>query len=393
MLARICLLVASMAAVARASDVIFGYLPTWQLDKAAAIEQSKYTHLSLAFAIPDEAGSISMENQDAILTNYTSTESTKILVSLGGWTGSKHFSAILKDAKKRSDMAQSMVRWIKDYNFDGWDIDFEYPGRQGDSCHAFDPAQDTKNLLVFVNDLRQRLSDEFPESQKLITLATRFQPFDGPAGPLDDVSAFAAPIDFINIMLYDFNGVWSDTTGPNAPLDFAPGKGLQVSYRSSIQAWIDAGIPPAKINAGLPFYGRTTTAKIDISKEKDMYQPLNKQIPKGDGEDLEEADSSCGGPKAFSGVWKYHNLRSEGVLDSVDSAVSPWVRHFDPETITPWLFNRETMDFISYDDTLSISAKTQHAMDKGLAGVMVWPATNDYDNELLSAIYDTLHQE
>ncbi|KAI7830163.1 glycoside hydrolase superfamily [Kickxella alabastrina] len=331
MLARICLLVASVAAVARASDVIFGYLPTWQLDKAAAIDQSKYTHLSLAFAIPDESGSISMENQDDILTNYTSTDRLK----------------------------SYMVRWIKDYNFDGWDIDFEYPGRQGDSCHAFDP----------------RLSDEFPDR------------------PLDDVSAFAASIDFINIMLYDFNGVWSDTTGPNAPLDFAPGKGLQVSYRSSIQAWIDAGIPPAKINAGLPFYGRTTTAKIDISKEKDMYQPLNKQIPKGDGEDLEEADSSCGGPKAFSGVWKYRNLRSEGVLDSVDSAVSPWVRHFDPETITPWLFNRETMDFISYDDTLSISAKTQHAMDKGLAGVMVWPATNDYDNELLSAIYDTLHQE
>ncbi|KAJ2879074.1 hypothetical protein IWW38_006185 [Coemansia aciculifera] len=188
-------------------------------------------------------------------------------------------------------------------------------------------------------------------------------------------------------MLYDFNGVWSDATGPNAPLDYATGtKSLQFSFKSSIQSWIDAGIPAGKINAGLPFYGRTVTATADMSNAKDMYQPLSKTIPHGDGDDKEETDISCGGPKLFSGIWKYANMRTEGVLDSPDSAAEPWIRRFDKTTGTPWLYNKDTKDFVSYDDAASISAKADFAAEKGLAGVMIWPVTNDYDSELVNAV-------
>ncbi|KAJ2124879.1 hypothetical protein GGF48_003775, partial [Coemansia sp. RSA 921] len=49
----------------QAADVIFGYLPTWQLDKTDGIDLSKYTHVTIAFAIPDETGQLSMDNRDA----------------------------------------------------------------------------------------------------------------------------------------------------------------------------------------------------------------------------------------------------------------------------------------------------------------------------------------
>ncbi|KAJ2722922.1 hypothetical protein GGI07_002998 [Coemansia sp. Benny D115] len=381
---------------ANSTSVIFGYLPTWQLAAVDSIDLARYTHLTIAFAIPDENGQITMDNRDSILTTYAHSPSQKILVSLGGWTGSKHFSAILKSPEKRQTMMSEMVQWIKDFGFDGWDIDFEYPGRQGDSCHAFDAQSDTKNLLSFVTELNALLKSEFPGSPKLITMATRFQPFDGPQGPLSDVSEFSSQVDFINIMLYDFNGVWSDTTGPNAPLDFVPGKGLQFSFRSSIQAWIDAGIPASKINAGLALYGRTVAATSDnipAAATREMYYSLDKQIqiPRGDSDDVEEVDPSCGGPKVYSGIWKYRNMRSEGILDTQDTAAEPWVRHFDPDTFTPWLFNPENKNFISYDDPISLAAKTQHAKDMRLAGVMVWPVTNDYDNELINAISSVIN--
>ncbi|KAJ2845537.1 hypothetical protein IWW36_004740 [Coemansia brasiliensis] len=373
------------------SDVIFGYLPTWQLDKTEGIDLAKYTHITIAFAIPDESGQLAMDSRDTVLKEWTeklSSSQVKVLVSLGGWTGSKHLSPIMKSKQKRAQMISDMVQWMQDFEFDGWDIDFEYPGRQGDTCHPFDAAHDTDNFLAFLQELRATLDTTFGDQQKLITLATRFQPFDGPNGPLSDVSAFADIVDYFNLMLYDFNGVWSETTGPNAPLDFEPQHGLQFSFKSSIQSWIDAGIPASKINPGLPFYGRAVTATDDMSDS--MYQPLRKQVPRGDGDDIEEADISCGGPKVFSGVWKYSNLRSEGVLDAVDSASDPWVRRFDNSTYTPWLFNTETRDFISYDDPTSIAAKARHASSSGLAGVMVWPITNDYENELLNAISSSL---
>ncbi|KAI9501427.1 endochitinase [Coemansia spiralis] len=375
------------------TDVVFGYLPTWQASKADSIDFSKYTHITIAFAVPDESGHLSMDQGDSVLKEWVprlSEAKAKVLVSLGGWTGSKYLSPIMSDKSKRDQMISNMVQWMQDYGFDGWDVDFEYPGRQGNTCHPFDAQKDTPNFLQFLRDLRQRLDSEFgtQDTRKLITLATRFQPFDGPQGPLADVSDFDSFVDYFNLMLYDFNGVWSDTTGPNAPLDHAPGKGLQFSARSSVQSWIDAGIPASKINAGLAFYGRTVTADSSLPGEAadNMYWPLRKAIPRGDGDDKEEADPSCGGPKAFSGIWKYSNMRTEGVLDFPDAAAAPWVRRFDKTTFTPWLFNTETKDFVSYDDPESIAAKTRFAIEKGLAGVMVWPATNDYQDELISAI-------
>ncbi|KAJ1794490.1 hypothetical protein LPJ59_004521 [Coemansia sp. RSA 2399] len=380
------LALAATAASQKQTNVIFGYLPTWQADKAESVDLGKYTHITIAFAVPDENGALDMDPTDAAIKEWVGKigdAKAKALVSLGGWAGSKHLSPIMKDKKKRDRLIDDMVKWAHTYGLDGWDVDFEYPGRQGNSCHPFDAANDTPNFLQFLTDLRQQLG-----SEKLITLATRFQPFDGAQGPMADVSAFAPLVDLVNIMIYDFNGVWSETTGPNAPLDHAEGKGLQFSARSSVQAWIDAGIPENKLNAGLAFYGRTVTASTDepATGEKSMYWPLRKAIPRGDSDDREEADPSCGGPEVFSGIWKYSNLRSEGVLDAPDSAASPWVRRFDNATGTPWLFNAETRDFVSYDDALSIGAKAQFAVSRGLAGVMVWPITNDYEGELLSAI-------
>ncbi|KAJ2523135.1 hypothetical protein GGI11_000081 [Coemansia sp. RSA 2049] len=395
---------AGIATAQKQTSVVFGYLPTWQTDKAEPIDLSKYTHITIAFAAPDEDGRITADNRtEAAVKEWVGKigdAGARALVSLGGWAGSKHMSPVMKDKAKRDRLIDDMVGWVRAYSLDGWDVDFEYPGRQGNTCHPFDAASDTPNFQLFLADLRQRLDGEGDEARaKLITLATRFQPFDGPQGPLADVSGFAPLVDYFNIMLYDFNGVWSSTTGPNAPLDHAQGKGLQASVRSSVQLWIDAGIPESKINAGLAFYGRTVTASSSDDNdsddgngggEKSMYLPLQKAIPRGDSDDQEESDPSCGGPKAFSGIWKYSNLRSEGVLDAPDSAASPWVRRFDKDTSTPWLYNTETRDFVSYDDPQSIGAKTQFAVSRGLAGVMVWPITNDYEGELISAITEVI---
>ncbi|KAJ2887552.1 hypothetical protein FB639_001233 [Coemansia asiatica] len=380
--------------LAAADPVVFGYLPTWQLDKLEGIDIAKYTHVSVSFAIPDADAQLTLSTAETVFSSLPQlTPGQKLLVSLGGWTGSKHLSDIFKNKEKRQYLQTQMIEWIRDYQLDGWDIDYEYPGRQGDSCHKFDAQSDTPNFLQFLTELRDQIDSEFPPTEdrgrKLITLATRFQPFDGPNGPLADVSGFAEPVDLINLMLYDFNGAWSDTTGPNAPVDFAPHKGLQFSFKSSIDQWIDAGIPAEKLVAGLPFYGRTVTAMGDMTEAKDMYESLKRSlIPQGDSDDIEESDPSCGGPKAFSGIWKYRNIRNEILGEDGEEPSGPWVRRFDETTGTPWLFNKDTRDFVSYDDAQSIAAKTKYAvMEKSLAGVMVWAMTNDYNNELLNSIY------
>ena len=74
----------------------------------------------------------------------------------------------------------------------------------------------------------------------------------------------------------------------------------------------------------------------------------------------------CEKEAAYSGVWKYKNLREQGVVDQYGNARAPWIRKFDQESQMPWLFNPFTKQFISYDDRESLRLKVDYAKQKQL---------------------------
>ncbi|KAJ2817558.1 hypothetical protein FBU31_006183, partial [Coemansia sp. 'formosensis'] len=277
--------------------------------------------------------------------------------------------------------------YVKANNLDGIDIDWEYPGRLGDNCNVFDVANDTPNYLKFLQSLRAAMDTAFGTRQKMITLAVRVQPFDINGVPSTDVSAFAKVVDYANLMQYDINGGWNNVTGPNAPFNFQQGEGLQVSFVSAINDWIAAGFPANQLTAGIGFYGRSTIALEDMTKDPtNQYQPQSQLVPLGDSEDAPWYDV-CAGTTANSGVWQWKHLRDQGVLTSPGAAAAPWVRQWDSVSQTPWLFNPSTKQFISYDDPQSLQVKINYAASKGLAGAMVWSANMDYNNELMNVLH------
>ncbi|KAJ2366262.1 hypothetical protein H4S02_010508, partial [Coemansia sp. RSA 2611] len=211
-------------------------------------------------------------------------------------------------------------------------------------------------------------------------------PFDVDGAPSTSVAAFAKVVDFANIMQYDINGAWGELTGPNAPFNFEEGKGMQASFVSAIDAWTKAGWPAKQLTAGIGFYGRSTTAVGDMTKDPtNQYQEQLKVVPLGDQEDAPWADT-CSGTTSNSGVWQWKNLRSQGVLTSPAKAAKPWVRQWDAVSKTPWLFNPTTKQYISYDDPQSIKVKMDYAASKGLAGAMVWSIEMDYNGELIKVV-------
>ena len=89
------------------------------------------------------------------------------------------------------------------FSLDGIDIDWEYPGQEGNPGNCVAPS-DTANFLLFLQLLRGVL----PQSAK-ITAATQTVPFTGANGrPLQDVSQFAQVLDWVVLMNYD---VWGCT--------------------------------------------------------------------------------------------------------------------------------------------------------------------------------------
>ncbi|KAJ2880158.1 hypothetical protein IWW38_005996, partial [Coemansia aciculifera] len=308
------------------------------------LDLSQYTHINLAFGVLDETGAFTFDGQSFVSSVVTASHAagTKVLLSLGGWTQSKFISTILKSTTARAAFLKNIVSYVNTNGLDGIDLDWEYPGRLGDTCNAFDAANDTPNYLSFVQDLRKAFTTQFGSGKKLITMAVRVEPFDVNGTPSTDVSAFAKVVDFANIMQYDINGGWNNVTGPNAPLNFETGKGTQLSFVSAIDAWTGAGWPANQLVAGVGFYGRATTASEDMTQDPtNQYQPQSQVVPLGDSDDAPWNDP-CAGTTTNSGVWKWTNLRSQGVLTDPSTAAAPWVRQWDSVSQTPWLFNPST---------------------------------------------------
>ncbi|KAF9155273.1 hypothetical protein BG015_010477 [Linnemannia schmuckeri] len=372
----------------RKEKMVIAYWTDWT--SAAMPPESipfdKVTHVNYAFSI------VSPDYRPVFQTDYllnrvvraAHLKDVKVLISIGGWTGSQYFSPLSASPRGRQTFVNGAIDFVKNYNLDGIDIDWEYPGRMGSACNIYDANNDAKNFLLLLQELRAAMN-QLPNGDRLeISLATRLLPFDGPEGIMKDVSEFAKVVNHINIMAYDVNGSWGSVTGANAPL----GGESQLTYANGAQAWIDAGFPAAQINMGVPFYGRSLTTKSDMTTSQSMQVPFIKPVPLGDNNDALWTDP-CEKEAAYSGVWKYKNLREQGVVDEHGNARAPWIRKFDKESQTPWLFNPSTKQFISYDDRESLRLKVDYAKKKHLGGMMLWALNQDTTNfELLDVLQE-----
>ena len=103
----------------------------------------------------------------------------------------------------RNQFASNVLDAYNRFSLDGIDIDWEYPGQQGNAGNGVS-SLDTTNFLLFLQLLRRML----PPSAK-ITAATQTVPFAGSNGlPLRDLTQFAQVLDWVVLMNYD---VWGCT--------------------------------------------------------------------------------------------------------------------------------------------------------------------------------------
>lgn len=77
--------------------------------------------------------------------------SLKTLLSVGGWSeGSTNFSIVAADPQKRQTFLNSTLDFLQRHNFNGLDIDWEYPNQR----HSL-KNNDKENFVVLLKELKE----------------------------------------------------------------------------------------------------------------------------------------------------------------------------------------------------------------------------------------------
>lgn len=193
----------------------------------------------------------------------TYNKQLKTLLAIGGWNeASSRFSPMVANAEKRHLFARNAIKYLRQNNFDGLDLDWEYPAfRDGGK------PRDRANYALFVQELReefQRESDKTGRPRLLLTMAV-------PAGEEYVEKGFDIPklnqyLDWFNLLTYDYHSSEEPAVAHHAPLyplnedvddEYNYDVGLNID--STIQFYLKKGADPRKLVLGLPTYGRSYT--------------------------------------------------------------------------------------------------------------------------------------
>ncbi|KAF8500362.1 glycoside hydrolase [Russula emetica] len=334
------------------------------------------------------------ESDQQLLPQFVQTakqNNVRPLLSIGGWGGSQYFSSSVATAANRTAFAQTVMKAVSQYELDGVEFDWEYPGKQGIGCNIMS-TNDSANFLSFLQTLRSMSG-----SNLTISAAVSVTPFVGPDGnPLTDVSAFGQVLDYIEIMNYDIWTSSSSSVGPNAPLDDSCAPTPKGSAMSAVKAWTNAKFPANKMILGVAAYGHSyhvdSSAAYNSSGKIHPYVPFNKALqPPGDKWDATAGGvDMCGNPNTVGGVFEFWGLIDGGFLTANGTAANGIDYVFDQCSQTPFVYNNKTQVMVSYDDASSFTAKGKYIVNASLAGFATWETAGDSNDILLDAINSAL---
>jgi chitinase len=314
-------------------------------------DYNKITHLIYCFMYL-QGNKLGFKNEDsentlkACLALKKKYPHLKVMVALGGWGGCETCSDVFSSEQGRQEFATSVKEILVKYKADGIDIDWESPVLGGFKDHKATPA-DKQNFTSLIIKLRKTLL----KNHEICFDANSFKEFIDQAIEWNKVMPH---VDFVNLMTYGLPADKRGHTGHHTALYSSPCQ--QESIDKAIMYFDSLKVPLNKLVIGAAFYSF-------VVKEVDSM------------------NYGLGQRGKFKANVNYNTLIEDYTKEKGYSY------HRDSIANAPFLYNAELKEFVTFDDKLSVAAKTSYALNKKLGGIMFWRLNGDtYFDGLLDVI-------
>jgi len=273
----------------------------------------------------------------------------KMLLAVGGWNfGTAKMTAMLATPENRKEFVDTSIIYLRDRNFDGLDLDFEYPGSRGS------PPEDKHRFTLLCQELRAAFDKEGEETgREPLLLTAAVAAGKATIDAAYEIPAISKALDFINLMSYDLNGAWNNYTGHNSPLypraDETDEQRL-LNMEWAANYWHAQGCPKEKLIIGMAMYGRGFR----------LTEPNNH----GFGAPA-KGPSTAGQYTREAGFMSYYEICANDGLN----------KDWQDEHMVPYGYgaqNSWSNDWVGYDDVQSLTLKAQWMMREGFGGWMIW---------------------
>lgn len=296
-----------------------------------------------ALTIDDAADTLTIQKLAGLKSTFPGL---KVYLSLGGWGGCAPCSEAFASEEGRLRFARSVHGLLRDFQVDGIDLDWEYPGIEGYPGHQYSRA-DQANFTALVRTLRKELGWQYGIS----FAAGGFDAFFDHSVEWEKVMPL---VDRVNLMTYDLVNGFSTVTGHHTPLYSSPQQVLSVDH--AVRALEKIGVPRRKMVIGAAFYARVW-------------------------EKVPAANQGCFQTGKFKSFVPYQQFQQTITVAEGFQFFRDSIAH------APYAYHPGRQEFATFDDHTSVSEKTRYAQSQGLGGIMFWQLKGDTrEHGLLEAI-------